>query len=548
MAFQVPQTPIPYAPELVEESPLIHPSSPVDQTVPSGLTKLNPSFHLLVPATSSNPNLCKLLLSSFVLSYPTPTLINYGKDFNTSGKDDGFGSHTGKIQGVYDFLSDGSQVKDDDLVLIIDGYDVWMQLPPDVLIKRYHKLLTEADERLRRRYGMESRPATTEEGQMAHVPKYTQKVVFAADKICWPSPENDPACAAVPYSPLPKDAYGPETDRDKDHFFHRPRFLNSGTIMGSAADLRTIYKSALARAEKQGWIGDQYIFSSIFGEQEFLRETLRQSSQGTGGRWLDYLASALGAPDSPLAANRTINNVTMVPGQRYEYGIGLDYESELFQTITHSVHDISFVTYNNSSTLSAIQETHPNLRPVPFNLPVDLQTAKEPYSYASTDGDREEISNSILLPFSPNLDSIIEEPPWDAVPLATNIVSAAVPSILHFNGDGKPLREEWWSRMWYAPDSRALLRRYMRSSQGPRAAAAAASGGQSWWDMRGGRGGVWTDKKIWMSWGEVCKATEEVVFADGQGKWANEEGIRKEVNMFGKTMIARDGVEYDRNQ
>ena len=532
----------------MEESPLIDDPKPVNQTVPSGLKKMNPAFHLLVPATKSNPNLCKLLLSSFVLSYPTPTLINYGKDFNSSGKDNGFGSHTGKIQGVYDFLNDKAHVKDDDLVLIVDGYDVWMQLPPDVLIKRYHKLLSEADERLRRRYGMETRASVAEGGAMERVPKYTQKVVFAADKICWPNPENDPACAAVPYSTLPKDAYGPETDQDKEHFLHRPRYLNSGTVIGPAADLRAIYESALARTETQGWIGDQYIFSSLFGEQEFLRETLRQSNQGAGGRWLDWISSTLGAPDSPLAANRTINNVTIVAGQNYEYGIALDYESELFQTVTRSMPDLSFVAFDNSSILSEIQNTHPNLRPIPFNLPIDLQTAKEPYSYSSADGAREEITDNIMLPFSPKLDSILEEPPWDAVPLATNIVSAAVPALLHFNGDGKPLRDDWWSRMWYALDSRALLRRYMRSSQGARAAAAASAGGQSWWDMRGGRGGVWTDNKLWMSWGEVCKATEDIVFADGQGTWGSEEGPRQEVNMFGKTMIAGEDVKYNHNQ
>lgn len=34
--------------------------------------------HLLVPATSSNPDLCKLLLSAQILGYPAPILINYG--------------------------------------------------------------------------------------------------------------------------------------------------------------------------------------------------------------------------------------------------------------------------------------------------------------------------------------------------------------------------------------------------------------------------------------------------------------------------------------
>ena len=482
------------------------------------------------------------------MGYPTPTLINYGKDFNKTGKDDGFGPHTGKIKGVYDFLNDKSQVKDDDLVLVVDGYDIWMQLPPNVLIKRYHKLLTEADERLRRRYGMETRISSIEDGGISRTPKYTQKVVFAADKLCWPSSASDPACAAVPYSSLPKSAYGPETDHDKDNFFIRPRFLNSGTIMGSAADVRAIYETAVTMADKQGWIGDQYIFSKLFGEQEFVRETLRISNQGAGGRWLDWISSALGASDSPLAANRTINNVTIQSDHHYEYGIGIDYESELFQTMTHSIDDMGFITYNDSSELAAIQEKHPNLRPIPFNLPVDLQTAKDPYSYASADSENEELTDGILLPFSPKLDSIMEEPLWDEVPLATNLVSASVPAMLHFNGNAKPLREDWWPRMWFQHDSRALLRRFMRSSQGIRAALAAASGGQSWWDMRGGRGGVWTDNALWMSWGEVCQDTEEAVFADRQGKWEQEEGPRKEKNAFGKTTIAGNEAEYDHHQ
>lgn len=31
-------------------------------------------FHLLIPATSSNPDLCKLMLSAQILGYPTPEI------------------------------------------------------------------------------------------------------------------------------------------------------------------------------------------------------------------------------------------------------------------------------------------------------------------------------------------------------------------------------------------------------------------------------------------------------------------------------------------
>ena len=94
--------------------------------------------------------------------------------------------------------------------------------------------------------------------------------------------------------------------------------------------------------------------------------------------------------------------------------------------------------------------------------------------------------------------------------------------------------------MWYSTSARALLRRYIRSSTGANAARSAAKGGLGWGDTRGGRGGVWTDKATWMSWGEACKGTEEEVFADGKGVWGQEEGDGKVVNEFGKVISGGD--------
>lgn len=142
---------LPYAPELIDEAPLL--DSAKSQTVLNGtspvvLSKTTPSFHLLIPASRSNAKLCKTLLSAFVLGYPSPTLINYGKVFEDDSWDNG--THVGKIRGVYDYLKDGTHMEDDDLVLVIDGYDVWFQLPPDIMITRYHSMILSANERLRR--------------------------------------------------------------------------------------------------------------------------------------------------------------------------------------------------------------------------------------------------------------------------------------------------------------------------------------------------------------------------------------------------------------
>ena len=510
-------------------------------TVPSGLQKTNPSFHLIIPASESNANLCKTLLSSFLLAYPPPTLVNYRKIFTGDNWDKG--THTGKIQGIYNWLNAAKHMKDDDLVLVVDGYDVWFQLPPEVMIKRYHKLVNDANKRLMTRYGMALVEKARNEDYKEPTKRYTQNVIFAADKICWPNSADDPACAAVPYSTLPKNTYGAETDKDPEAFNNRPRFLNSGTIIGPVTDIRKMYERALEKVhDNRGTIGDQFVFAEIFGEQEYRREVLRQGSQRAGGRWLDWISNALGTTESPLSSNRTINNMTIMPGHNYEFGIGLDYESRIFQTMTHSTSDIEFISYNDTSSLSRIHEKIPSVHPLPSWLPIDIQQARPPFAYSSPGNRSGDLKDGILIPYSKALDSISNEPAWSEVSLAMNVYAGSTPALLHFNGDKSPLTS-WWSQMWFSSDARALLRRFIRSTQTKEAAFAAATGGHTWWDKRGGRGGVWTDQNTWMEWGQVCKKVEDEVFADGKGRWGKEEGSRKVVNSFGKVMEGDDEDE-----
>lgn len=502
-------------------------SNIITASAASGLQKTSPSFHLVIPASEANANLCKTILSASILNYPAPTLINYGKNFTGDSWDKG--THTGKIRGIYDFLENAKHIADQDLVLIIDGYDVWFQLPPEVLIERYNSITRRANQRLRKQYGVSTSKEPAEDGQKEQMSMYSQRVIYAADKLCWPNAEEDPACTAVPFSTLPKNTYGTDTDKDPHGFLNRPRYLNSGTVMGPASDLRAILERATTKVEKDGRgdLGDQFVFSEIFGEQEYVREAIHRARQSAGGKWLSWLSNNLGT--SEASSNVTVKNMTFVPGQRYEFALGLDYESQLFQTMTHSHGDIEFLYYNDTETLTHVQEQHHIPSAHSLSLPLDVQRSALPLIAqppAQTEGTGSE-SNAY------DLDRVSMNMSWSTIALATNPHVPSIPTMLHFNGD-KTYLSSWWTKMWYQPDSRALLRHYMQSTRGTSAAHAAAAGTDGSWNSRGGKGGVWTDTAQWLGWGETCRGYEEEVFGDGKGVWGQEDGVKKVYNSFGK--------------
>ena len=99
------------------------PSIPVTTTAPQ-----KARFSLLIPATSSNPDLCKLLLSSQILNYPTPILINYG----ATEFDDPYVQHLAKVEGILKYLDRLGTTDEyaEDLVLIVGTF---ARSNPDVI-------------------------------------------------------------------------------------------------------------------------------------------------------------------------------------------------------------------------------------------------------------------------------------------------------------------------------------------------------------------------------------------------------------------------------
>ncbi|KAK3674042.1 hypothetical protein LTR78_006245 [Recurvomyces mirabilis] len=221
--------------------------------------------------------------------------------------------------------------------------DIWFQLRAEVLLSRYYKINQEANERLRNRLG-----------SAVEAESLKQTIIFGAGKRCAPNQLHTVACYSMPDSPLPDDLYGSNTDtimgRNK-YTSLKQRYLNSGYIIGPVGDLRKMFQRAWdkvqATKDQMDWDNgshgsdfmyhgsDQSIFNEILGEQEFQREVMRRRHRSQS----DRIKGIGGVPKAthiegtlirdPLKPDFTHETIEHKDGKPDEFGIGLDYFSEL---------------------------------------------------------------------------------------------------------------------------------------------------------------------------------------------------------------------------
>ena len=260
--------------------PVYHGTQDASGTPDAGQSKLvkvgKERFRLLIPATNTEINLCKTLMTAHALGYPMPTLIGYNETYDHSGKlvllENAVwhteqavgmmagGSHIMKIVGVLEYLDGLDSSADDDLVMSMDAYggswyewtnrvtqdthreaDIWFQLRVETLIERYYAINAAENERIRQRLG-----------RAADIEGIEQTIVFGSGKRCAPNQVHTVACYPVPDSPLPMDTYGANTDTimGRNRYTSlRQKWLNSGFIMGPVKDLRPMFRRALEKVE-----------------------------------------------------------------------------------------------------------------------------------------------------------------------------------------------------------------------------------------------------------------------------------------------------------
>ena len=496
------------------------PTQSADATAAEGNNN-DDNLHLLLPATGGDVDLCKTLLTANVLGYPTPGLLAWNETYSHPNQMAG-GSHLAKVFRVLDYLEALKPSQDSDLVLMVDAYDIWFQLRPDIMIERFHAINKVADERNSRRMG-----------SAIPVKEFEQKVIFGAGKRCAPNQLHTMACYAIPESPLPADLYGGDTDtvvgRNK-YTSHRQRYLNSGYIIGRVSDVRKLFRAAADEIKNtpdhiekmdNGSGGsdflyhgsDQSIFNTLMGRQEYHREAIRrahgtQIASSTGRRQAKSnrkrRRTATESPDaSALKIEGTYVSDPLNPSfthetpeasfdpldQRHEFGIGLDYFSDLGHQTVNAETDAKWLRFDTTpldtdfprrNRFDCAPRVHKS------SALADITRTKAPFAdvapSTSSGGSRGDEQQQAAT--------------WETIPLYTNLCLGRVPVIVHHNGD-KAARGYSWDDMWFQSRSREMLQ-----------ARFATQNKDEDGEIKQNIDGTiaWTDKGDSLSWNGLCGA------------------------------------------
>ncbi|EMF08487.1 uncharacterized protein SEPMUDRAFT_54233 [Sphaerulina musiva SO2202] len=314
--------------------------------------------------------------------------------------------------------------------------DIWFQLPPEVLVSRYHTINKKANQRLRARLGNAY--------DAEHI---RQTIIFGAGKRCAPNQMHTVACYPIPEAPLPDDLYGANTDTvmGKNKYTSlKQRYLNSGYIIGPAKDMRKMFRRAWekvqAMQDHDPWDNgsggsdfmyhgsDQSIFNTMWGEQEFQREVMRRRHLSVIDRLRGhstpkpyYLEGTL--VDDPLNPSFTHQPMEHKQGQPDEFGIGVDYFSDLGHQTVNTEDDTQYLIYNQNIS-AQLQDRDHKLFDCPSRvtglLPDDILHTSPPLTTHKS---------------------------WTELPLFTNRCLNTIPVMIHHNGD-KGARGWQWPMSW----------------------------------------------------------------------------------------------------
>ncbi|CAD0095978.1 unnamed protein product [Aureobasidium vineae] len=425
----------------------------------------NPELHVLLPTTIGDVNLCKTMLSAKAMGYPEPVILGWGDTFDTWYLLAG-GSHLAKISRVLEYLESMSPEQEDDLVLMMDAFDIWFQLPPETLIERYYSINEKADKRISERMG-----------KAAEVENIKQTIIFGAGKRCAPNQLHSIACYPVPASPVPDDIYGANTDTimgHNPHTSHRQRYLNSGYIIGPVKDMREMFRTAWDIV--QNWptpspddngsgsmdlvyhASDQSVFAIVFGQQEYQREVLRRR-HSSSWTWQHKKTSPVNKIEGTVIQDIlnpafTHEKMEALEGRSYEYGIGLDYFSDLGHQTANSEKDSMWMRYDDSPDVFLDKTRGDNRNDFDCEYQGDYKIPSDMKMYDET----------TLLPNKRN---------WEHVNLYTHLCMGTIPVMAHFNSPGqKAAREYYWPLFWVQQYGKWIVENSERLGRGRMGATA----------------------------------------------------------------------------
>lgn len=473
--------------------------SSADASNPSGNSLETSKFHLLIPSTGPHFRVCRAIASATMMGYPVPVLNGWKQE----GDLDASKSHLAKVRTTLNYLNGLPDSADEDLVLMIDGFDVTFQIPLDILIERYFAVNRAANAKIAARFGVDS----TETLIGDDTPRQT--ILFGPEKVCYPVQMERVGCWAIPHDvDIPNGAFGPS---DGDWAHNIPLWLNSGTIIGPVRDMRRMFEATLERIEKLYDPGDEWrdsdqkYMSDVWGVQEYSRSIKELELYFHGDV---YPTDVVPEPKSDKRIPE------LEPDQHTEFHIGIDYRSSLFQTNAGSEHYVEYLTYNATSNGTSVggrpsawvtrdvsSGSH-NFKPYRIFLPNNLVS-------------------SIMRMFRSIAHAVEDIPLITEIALQTNIVTRNVHGLFHYTGD-KDHMDDVWAKMWFYPYGRELFEAALKSLNANHTIVIAD--GRRWVhahtipefsEEEGSRAaGALDDNMNWLTWEEICQGDESRLFVN----------------------------------
>jgi hypothetical protein len=378
---------------------------------------------------------------------------------------------------------------DDDLVIAVDGYDTMAQLPAEAMIERYFEIVKRHDKHLADRYGI-----TVDE---AHAQGMRQTVLWGADKGCHPPMFDEPQCWALPESFLPHNVYGRST-HDGSLTYNDPVYLNAGTVMGTAGDLRQLTDHAVMlinntyNDEFKYKTSDQYYMGKLFARQETARTKLF-----TGG-------------DVPgLHDHRVLPPATDFGSNVTDLHVAIDYESAFTCTQCGNegwMHNLRFKNPDHTATFDRdVGQERDSFKAFHIQMPGAVHSA-----------------------LTRIYESIVHETPaseWIRnIKLGTNIATGQIYGLYHGTCNKKNFMDRFRD-LWLYADARALLRATTEAWRANEPLAPRKIDGRYWVapkyypkedTLYDPLGGVYTDntKELFIPMHKLCAAHLATVFGN----------------------------------
>ncbi|KAF5548169.1 hypothetical protein FNAPI_8362 [Fusarium napiforme] len=265
-------------------------------------------LHYLVPANVVNRQVCAVVTSALANRYSIPTILGYRAEFFLDAQK----THIAKLHAIQNYLHNAG-LASDDLVIIVDGFDVLAQLPAELMIQRYFILMAEADQRL-----TDQRGITVKE--------------------------------------LHRTGYSDS------------RFLNSGTVIGPLDDLHKFIDAALSLIEDdsdQNFLfrdSDQFYIAALYARQEYQR--MRDLNRG------DFPEDIAGR-DVPRPKGGK-DNVT-----EYHVAVDFDYTFTQTECDNYKfIHKLQYDNFDMTATIKhdALEEGS-SFRPYKIQMPAAIYQA-----------------------------------------------------------------------------------------------------------------------------------------------------------------------------